>query len=172
MRDARDAEDKRLRDEGEIELLLGGYVETIEGRCVAKLGPVAGLDAAQVVCETLWKALKSGALEHNPWPFRVIVHKRIEFTCRGWYEHGWGESELIEIDGPTGGEADDVVALLDLEAFVAALPLGDREVARLAWLEGLEAPQIAEQLAKTPNAVHQAAHRNKKKLLAWLEAAA
>ncbi len=31
MRDARDAEDKRLLENGEIDLLLSGWVETIRG---------------------------------------------------------------------------------------------------------------------------------------------
>ena len=41
MRDARDAEDNRLLQDGEIDLLLAGWVETIDVRCVAKMrGPV------------------------------------------------------------------------------------------------------------------------------------
>ena len=41
MHDARDAEDKRMLEAGEIELLLAGWYETIVGRCVARMrGPV------------------------------------------------------------------------------------------------------------------------------------
>ena len=42
MRDARDAEDNRLLESGEIDLLLAGWTETIAARCVSKMrGPVA-----------------------------------------------------------------------------------------------------------------------------------
>jgi hypothetical protein len=37
LHDARDAEDKRLLEAGEIELLLAGWYETILGRCVARM---------------------------------------------------------------------------------------------------------------------------------------
>ena len=60
MRDARDAEDKRLLEAGEIELLLAGWYETIVGRCVARMRGPVGHDVAQAVCERLWRELKRG----------------------------------------------------------------------------------------------------------------
>jgi hypothetical protein len=57
MRDARDAEDKRLLDNEEITLLLAGWVETIRGICVARMRGPVGEDAAQAVCERLWREL-------------------------------------------------------------------------------------------------------------------
>ena len=62
-----------------------------------------------------------------------------------------------------------IVIDVTLEQFVATLPTGDGEVARLTYLEGLEPAEIAERLDKEPNAVYQAIHRNKKKLREWLE---
>lgn len=169
MRDARDAEDKRLLDEGEIELLLAAYVDTIFGRCVARMRGVVGEDVAQAVCERLWKELKAGRHRDSDVPFRVIIGNVIKWTCDGWYERGWGEWELVEGDGATGadptGESD---LRLDLEAFVAGLPAGDGEVARLTWLEGLAPAEAAARLRKEPNAVYQAVHRNKAKLKTWL----
>jgi len=91
------------------------------------------------------------------------------WVCKGWYEPGWQESELLDIDGPALDEAEGIVVDLTLEQFVATLPPGDGEVARLAFLEGLEPGEIATRLDKKPNAVYQAIHRNAKKLREWLE---
>ena len=99
MRDARDAEDNRLLENGEIDLLLAGWVETIDARCVAKMRGPVGHDVAQAVCERLWKELKAGKHRTGRWPFRVIVYQVIGYVCAGWYEKGWSEGELIEIDG-------------------------------------------------------------------------
>ena len=60
MYDARDEEDKRLLEAGQIDLLLAGWYETIVGRCVAKMRGPAGYDVVQVVCERLW-AVTDGA---------------------------------------------------------------------------------------------------------------
>ena len=170
MRDARDAEDNRLLETGEIDLLLAGWVETIVERCVAKMRGPAGQDVAQFVCERLWRELKAGKHRDGRWPFRVIVHQVIGYACSGWYEKGWGELELIEIDGPSGdGFTGDVELQLTLEAFVASLPPGDGEVAALWLLERLESDQIAERLGKQPNAVYQARFRILPRLREWLE---
>lgn len=170
MRDARDAEDNRLLESGEIDLLLAGWYETIVARCVARMRGPVGHDVAQAVCERLWRELKSGKHRDGRWPFRVIVHKVIGFSCAGWYEKRWGELELVEIDGPADDDFTEEVALqLTLEEFVATLPKGDGEVAQLWLLESLEADQIAERLGKDPNAVYQARFRITKRLREWLE---
>ena len=147
MRDARDAEDNRLLENGEIDLLLAGWYETIVDRCVAKMRGPVGHDVAHVVCLRLWRELKQGRHRDGRWPFRVIVHSVIGFTCRGWYEPGWGELELIEVDGPTGdGFTSDVELRLTLEEFVTTLPAEDGKVANLWLLEHLDSDQIAERL--------------------------
>lgn len=170
MHDARDAEDNRLLQNGEIALLLSGWVETIDSRCVAKMRGPVGHDVAQAVCERLWKELKAGKHRDGRWPFRVIVHQVIGYVCSGWYEKGWGEHELIEIDGPVPDSfTSDVELQLTLEAFVATLPPGDGEVARLWLLEGLDYDQIAERLDKLPNALYQARSRINPRLREWLE---
>jgi RNA polymerase sigma factor (sigma-70 family) len=169
MRDARDAEDKRLLEEGEIDLLLAGWHETIVGICVARMRGPVGEDVAQAVCERLWRELKLGRHRDGRYPFRVIVHSVIKWVCSGWHEPGWYEHEFLEIDGPGGDPAADVVIDVTLEQFVATLPPGDGEVARLTYLEGLEPGEIAERLGKEPNAIYQAIHRNKRRLREWLE---
>jgi len=170
MHDARDAEDNRLLENEEIDLLLAGWYETIVSRCVAKMRGPVGHDVAQAVCERLWRELKGGRHRDGRWPFRVIVHKVIGFACAGWYEKGWIEDALIEIDGSTADDfTGDVELQLTLEEFVTTLPPGDGEVARLWLLGGLEADQIAERLGKEPNAVYQARFRINKRLREWLE---
>jgi DNA-directed RNA polymerase specialized sigma24 family protein len=172
MCDARDAEDKRLLDNGEIDLLLAGWLETIVARCALRLRDAeVGRDAAQVVCERLWRELKAGRHRDGRWPFRVIVHNVVDWTCSGWYEQRWGEHELIDVDGAAPDDfTGDVVLQLTLEQFVATLPPGDGEVGRLALIEHLEPAQIAERLGKDPNAVYQARFRVVKRLREWLEA--
>jgi DNA-directed RNA polymerase specialized sigma24 family protein len=169
MHDARDEEDKRLLETGQIDLLLAGWYETIVGRCVARMRGPVGHDVAQSVCLRLWRELKKGRHRNGELPFRVIVHKVIDFTCAGWYEQGWGESEWLEIDGPAPDPAGDVDLALDLEAFVETLPRADAEVAALWLLEHLEPAQIAERLRKEPNAVYQAKSRITSRLREWLE---
>ena len=170
MRDARDAEDNRLLESGEIELLLAGWTETIVARCVSKMRGPVGHDVAQVVCLRLWRELKDGKHRDGRWPFRVIVHKVIGFICAGWYEKGWSELELIEIDGPTADDfTGDVELQLTLEEFVVSLPPGDGEVAQLWLLEGLEYDQIGARLDKKPNALYQARSRINQRLREWLE---
>ena len=61
MRDARDAEDRRLLDEGALDLLLAGWCETIIARCVARMRGPVGHDVAPSVSERLSCGLE-GAL--------------------------------------------------------------------------------------------------------------
>jgi RNA polymerase sigma factor (sigma-70 family) len=169
MHDARDAEDKRLLEAGEIDLLLAGWYETIRLRCIAKMRGPVGEDVAQAVCLRLWRELKRGHHRDGAWPFRVIVHKVIDFTCAGWYEAGWGEAEWLEIDEPTADTTIEIEVRLDLETFVDTLSPEDSKVAGLWLIAGLEPAQIAERLGKEPNAVYQARSRISRRLKEWLE---
>ena len=100
-------------------------------------GPV-GEDVGQAVCERLWHELKAGRHRDGRLPFRVIVYSVIGWVCRGWYEPGWRENELLDLDGAAPDETADVVIGVTLEQFVATLPPGDGEVGQLLYLEGLE----------------------------------
>lgn len=172
MSDARDAEDRRLLAEGRIDELLAGYVEIIRARCVAKMRGPVGEDVAQVVCYRLWRELKAGKHADGRFPFRVIVHQVITYTCSGWYEKGWGEVEFLEHDEPLDGGFADADLRLTLEEFVATLPPVDGVVAMLQWLHDppLEPAEIAKRTRQLPNAVYQSISRNKRKLREWLEA--
>ena len=99
----------------------------------------------------------------------MIVHSVIGWVCKGWYEPGWRENELFDLDGAAPDATEAVIVDLTLEQFVATLPPGDGEVARLYYLDGLEPGEIAERLDKKPNAVYQAISRNKSRLREWLE---
>ena len=77
-------------ENGEIDLLLAGWVETIDNRCVAKMRGPVGHDVAQAVCERLWKELKAGKHRDGRWPFRVIVHQVIGYVCSGLVREGLG----------------------------------------------------------------------------------
>ena len=94
----------------------------------------------------------------------------IGWVCKGWFEPGWQENELFDLDGAAPDESEAVIIDVTLEQFVATLPPGDGEVGALSYLDGLEPAEIAERLDKKPNAVYQAISRNKKKLQEWLEA--
>jgi DNA-directed RNA polymerase specialized sigma24 family protein len=169
MHDARDAEDKRLLEAGEINLLLAGWYDTIVNRCVARMRGPVGHDVAQAVCERLWRELKNGRHRDGRWPFRVIVHKVIDYTCAGWYEPGWGEAELLEIDEAAPDPTADIDTDLDLETFITTLPPEDGKIAALWLLDNLVPEQIATRLEKKPNAVYQARSRVSKRLREWLE---
>src|SRR5262245_56103178 len=74
MHDARDAEDTRLLEAGEIGLLIEGYLGVILDRCRAKVrNPDDALDVAQNAYERLLRELKSGRRYRVP--FRVVVHQ-------------------------------------------------------------------------------------------------
>ena len=169
MRDARDAEDRRLLENGEVTLLLEGWYETIKGLCVARMRGPVGEDVAQAVCERLWRELKAGRHRDGKVPFRVVVHSVVKWVCSGWFEPGWQESELFDLDGAAPDPSEAVIVDVTLEQFVATLPPGDGEIAALSYLDGLEPAEIAERVGKKPNAVYQAISRNKDRLREWLE---
>ena len=164
MHDARDAEDSRLLEAGEHAALLRSYYETIILRCrVRTRREDDALECAQAVAVRLLSELKRG--RRYPVPFRVVVHKVIEWTTKGFYERG--RAVFVELEDDLFGDGDpfaDVETRYDLERALAELAEGDGEVARMRYLDGAEIEEIAERLGKTRNAVDQALHRARKKL--------
>ena len=164
MHDARDAEDERLLEAGDHSALLRSYFETIILRCRFRCRTEDdALECAQAVAVRLLSELKRG--KRYPVPFRVVVHKVIEWTTKGFYERG--RAVLVELEAEIIGDGnpfDDVETRYDLERALGSLPDGDGQVARLRLLDGLEIDEIAETLGKTRNAVDQALHRSRKKL--------
>lgn len=74
MPDARDAEDTRLLEEGNLAALLAKYQPVILGRCIARLrGDEAAEDVAQDVMLRLMAEFRRG--KRYPVPYRVVVHQ-------------------------------------------------------------------------------------------------
>ena len=163
MHDARDAEDTRLLAAGELILLVEGYFESIILRCRVRCrSEDDALDCAQSVAVRLLSELKRG--RRYSVPYRVVVHKVIEWTTKGFYQRG--RAILVELDDDLpeavfhpASEYEDVETRYDLERALAKLPPGDREVARMRLVEGYEIETIAQHLGKKRNAVDQALHR-------------
>ena len=165
MHDARDAEDQRLLDAGEVSLLVESYYGVILDRCRARVWPEA--DAVAVAAEVairLLKELKRGRRYRVP--FRVVVHQVI-----GWKinEH-FAPRKLQEVkleewleEASTEGtsELEDESSF---EAMLESLTELEQTVLRLRYAEQLEIPEIAERMDKEPNAVHQIHHRALTKL--------
>jgi RNA polymerase sigma factor (sigma-70 family) len=158
MHDARDAEDKRLLDEGEHALLLAAYFHPVRERCYLRLRDEdAANEAAQRVFVRLLGELRSGKAYTAP--YRVVVWMVTEWTLKGFYPLAKQDSFLPEAWNP---EAPDPYgeweAQHDLAVLIADLPPRQREVLELRYREQLSHEQIAERLGMTRNAVDQALH--------------
>jgi len=165
MHDARDAEDIRLLEAGEIGLLIEGYLGVIYDRCLVKVRDRdQAADVAQNVYERLFGELKRGRRYRVP--FRVVVHQVIKWTVQEHFQTVRYEDELedwlMQASTESSGslEADTgfdsmLEGLTELEADVIRLHYGE---------DDLEFQVIAERLGKEPNAVHQIHYRALEKL--------
>lgn len=153
-------DDEALLASGDHARLLARYETVIVQRCVAVMrGHADAEDVAQDVKLRLWRELQAG--KTYPVPFRVVVHKVIEWTLKDYWagrdttvtlpEH-WEPSVKDDPDGP-----------LIVKEMLDELPPREREVWTL-WMEGLSPDQIAEQLQTTRNNVDQALHRGRVRL--------
>lgn len=116
-------------------------------------------DVAQDVKLRLWKELQAG--KRYAVPYRVVVHKVIDWTLR---DHWGGRDTTVPL--PEGWEPsteDDPDGPLVVEEMLAQLPSREREVWRL-FMDGLAHDQIAETLHIERNNVDQALHRGRVKL--------
>jgi RNA polymerase sigma-70 factor (ECF subfamily) len=170
MHDARDAEDKRLLDEGEHALLLAAYLHPVRERCYLWLrdGDAAN-EAAQRVYVRLLDELRGGKTYSVP--FRVVVWMVTEWTLKGFYPVAKQDSLLPEAWDP---EAPDPYAEWeeqhDLAVLITDLPQREREVLELRYRERLSHEQIAGRLGMTRDAVDQALHNGHNKLAEKLRA--
>jgi RNA polymerase sigma-70 factor (ECF subfamily) len=164
MHDARDAEDRRLSEEGEHKLLLASYFHPVRERCFLALRDRDAADeAAQHVFLRLLRELQ--ARTTYPVPFRVVVWMVTTWTLRSLYPAAKMDAALPDDWNPA---APDAYAEWEdehyLTGLLADLPPRQREVLDLAYREGLSPAQIAERLAITRNAVDQALHNGHKRL--------
>jgi RNA polymerase sigma factor (sigma-70 family) len=159
MRDARDAEDALLLQNGDHAALLAAYQPMIRQRCLIKLRGDAGEDVAQNVLERLLRELKRG--KRYTVPYRVVVHMVITWTINDHFGGRPTELALPE-DWDVADEIDPYRPLEDdqaLESLFARLPEGARRVLELRYRRGLEPEEIALELNIKRNAVDQALHR-------------
>jgi DNA-directed RNA polymerase specialized sigma24 family protein len=159
---------------GANEELLAGYVDLIVARCRNRCG-AHGDDVAQQASLRLWRELSGGKHRDGAKPFREIVNGVVAFACKGWEGTTLGRDAPVEewtmelAAGARNDIAGEVVARIDLEAFVDSLPPGDGEIARLRFTELLEIDQIAEATGKNRNTIDQALYRIRRKFEKWLE---
>lgn len=172
--DAQDARDRELLARDAIDELLAQYVDLVEARCRNRCG-AHGDDVAQQVFLRLWRELADGKHRDGAKPFREIVNGVVYFACKGYEGTTLGRDASFEEwstapdDEAQPDLAGEVVARLDLEAFVDSLPPGDGEVARLRMIDLLEVDRIAEATGKKRNAIDQALYRIRRKWKEWLE---
>lgn len=164
MHDARDAEDKRLLDEGEHGLLLAAYFHPVRERCYVRLRDEdAANDVAQQVLVRLLSELRGG--KAYPVPFRVVVWMVTDWTLKGFYP---GVKQDLLLPERWDPEAPDAYAEWedrhDLAVVLAALPQRQQDVLALRYGEQLSHEQIADRLGISRNAVDQALHDGHKNL--------
>ena len=162
MHDARDAEDKRLLDEGKHAPLLAAYFHPVRERCYLWLRDEdAANEVAQRVSARLLGELRGG--KTYTVPFRVVVWMVTEWTLKGFFPVAKLDTFLPEAWDP---EAPDPYREWeeqhDLAVLIADLPARQREVLDLRYRGQLSHAQIAERLGMTRNAVDQAVHNGHK----------
>jgi RNA polymerase sigma-70 factor (ECF subfamily) len=164
MHDARDAEDKRLLQEGEHKLLLAGYFHPVREQCfIALRDQDAADEATQRVFVRLLGELRRGKTYRVP--FRVVVWNVTKWILQSFYLPAKRDAALPEGWDPAAPDAfDEWEDKHDLGLLLADLPARQREVLDLAYREGLSPAQIAERLGIKRNAVDQALHNGHKRL--------
>ncbi|MDW8339435.1 MAG: sigma-70 family RNA polymerase sigma factor [Thermoleophilia bacterium] len=167
MHDARDAEDQRLLEAGELTALVESYYGVIIRRCQAKVRVGDPLDVAHDIAVRLLTELKRGRRYRVP--FRVVVHQVTTWTIRGRTARGEVDEVALEewmheasTDGTT--PLEELVAREGFEAMLEGLTDDEREVIRLRYLEGLDFGEIAKRRGKNVNAIYQIHHRALTKL--------
>ena len=165
MHDARDAEDQRLLDAGELSLLVESYYGVMLDRCRARVWPEAdAIGVAAEVAIRLLSELKRGRRYRVP--FRVVVHKVI-----GWkiQEH-FSPARVKEVELEEWLQEASTESQSELEpdagfdALLEGLTELEQEVLRLRYADDLGFQEIAARLDKEPNAAHQIHHRALTKL--------
>jgi RNA polymerase sigma factor (sigma-70 family) len=165
MHDARDAEDTRLLEAGEIDLLIRGYYGVVIDRCRLKVRDADhALDVAHEVVVRLLAEVKRGRRYRVP--FRVVVHKVIEWKVKEHFQAAKPvEVELEEwLALASEGSSGELEADAGFEAFLTGLSELEAEVLRQRYVDDLDFGEIARRLGKEPNAVHQIHHRALTKL--------
>lgn len=162
-------DDATLLDEGRHVELLARHVDDVRTHVALALWRRhhdEHLDEiVQRALERLARELQAG--RRYAVPYGVVVRMVCRWAVRGWADEF--AAERARDGGDIDGEAASAVRAPDafeeiemsvvFEDAIAPLPDGDREAARLAWLDGVPPAQIAERLGCSRNAVDQRLHR-------------
>jgi hypothetical protein len=127
MHGARDAEDRRLLEAGEVDVLLEAYYGIILRRCRTRIWNDTAVEVAAEIVIRLLSKLRAGVADAVP--FRVAVH---HVTAEKIAEHL--------------GRHARVATLYDLQQLLGDLPQPEREVAELRLSDGVEPAELAERL--------------------------
>lgn len=167
MHDARDAEDTRLLEAGEIKALLESYYGVIIRRCRAKVHDGRALDVANEVVVRLLSELERGRRYRVP--FRVVVHQVTSWKIKEHFAGGpvadvgleeWTREASSEGTRPI----EELMAGHGFDALLEGLTALEQQVVRFHYGDDLDFGEIAERLGKEPNAVHQIHYRALTKL--------
>lgn len=164
MHDARDAEDRRLLEAGEIGLLVESYLGVIYDRCLGKLRDrERAADVAQNVYERLLRELERG--RRYSVPFRVVVHNVVDWKVKEHFQSVRHDADLDDwLDRAASESATPIEVDDGFEALLEGLTELEQEVIRLRYDDDRDFGEIARRLGKEPNAVHQIHFRALSKL--------
>ena len=159
-----DADDARLLEEGQIEVLLAKYRPAIQGRCIARLrGHADADDVAQDVLLRLLAEFHRG--RRYAVPYRVVVHQVVGWTLLDYFESRPTDAPLPEGWEPAVPDDTAGVDSRDyLMSLFEPLPEKTRLILELRYLDGLEHDEIAARLEMQANAVYQRLHQGHKLL--------
>jgi len=127
-------------------------------------------DVFQEVCATLWNKFDEFTPGSNflAWALRVAQFKAMDFQkSRNRREAVWKSNvqlamipQFVEHEEETGGE--DLVFLAQC---IEKLAQGDRQLVAMCYGDGVAVRQLAEQLGRSPQSVHNSLHRIRQTLL-------
>jgi len=165
MTHADDARDAQLLEDGDIAAVVAAYEPVIRARCIARLkGHLDADDVAHDVITRLLAEFRRGK-RYGDLPYRVVVHKVIDWTLLDHFESRPTHVPLPEgWEPPVEDTSDDVVSRYHLSGLFGELPEREQQVCRLRYLDGLDHEEIAERLSITRNNVDQALHRAHRRL--------
>ena len=162
MHDARDVEDTRLLEAKRHAELLATYYPVVVDRCRLVLPDPDAYEVAHNVAERLLRELVAGKTYGVP--FRVVVHKVIDWKIKEFFTRG--RVELLPEEWET--EGPDPFAPFeqeyDFNLWLAGLSEREQEAVRMRYLEGLDVEEIAHRLGITRNAADQLLWRAREKL--------
>jgi RNA polymerase sigma-70 factor (ECF subfamily) len=134
-------------DEGAFEALYRRHVARVHTLVRRMADPAAADDITQDIFIRAWNKLGSfrGESAFGTWLHRlavnvVLTRRRAERTSRAWLTEG-----DVEVDKAPGRSVSPAIAI-DLEAAIARLPEGARQVFVLHDVEGWTHEEIAERL--------------------------